>query len=72
MRDARAISEETAAGSQIQEALDAIKTIILDGLAHGHFKYSIACEIGKGGRRDLLIEAGKSHKFTIPESEVTR
>ena len=26
--------------------------------------------IGKGNRRDLVIESGKSHKFTIPEDEL--
>ena len=26
--------------------------------------------IGKGNRRELVIEAGKSHKFTIPEEEL--
>ena len=27
---------------------------------------------GKGNRRELVIEAGKSHKFTIPEDELPR
>jgi hypothetical protein len=26
--------------------------------------------IGKGNRRELVIEAGKSHKFTVPEEEL--
>ena len=46
--------------------------IVVDGLRHGIFDCSIACEIGKGNRRELVIEAGKSHKFTIPEEEVPR
>ena len=33
---------------------------------------SIACEIGNGNRRELVIEAGKTHKFTIPEEELPR
>ena len=36
----------------------------------GFFDYSITCEIGNGGKRHLVIRAGKSHKFTIPADEV--
>jgi hypothetical protein len=42
----------------------------VDGLRHGFFDYSITCEIGKDRRRELVIRAGKSHKFTIPEDEL--
>ena len=45
---------------------------LVDGLKHGFFDYSIACEIANGGKRQLVIRAGKSHKFTIPEDEVPR
>jgi hypothetical protein len=63
--------EETAtAGPQLREALERIAHIVLDGLRHGHFRCAISSAIGKGNRRDLVIEAGKSHKFTIPEDEV--
>ena len=40
------------------------------GSSTGFFDYSITCEIGNGGKRHLVIGAGKSHKFTIPEDEV--
>ncbi|WP_417719570.1 hypothetical protein [Salipiger sp.] len=33
---------------------------------------AISSGIGKNNRRDLVIEAGKSHKFTIPEEELPR
>jgi hypothetical protein len=59
-------------GRQLREALDRIEDLVLDGLRHGFFDYSIACEIGKDGRRELVIRAGKSHKFTIPEDELPR
>ena len=42
------------------------------GCGTAFFDYSIACEIGNGGKRQLVIRAGKSHKFTIPEDEVPR
>jgi hypothetical protein len=59
-------------GPQLREALDQIGQIVLDGLRHGHFRATISSGIGKGNRRDLVIEAGKSHKFTIPEEELPR
>ena len=46
--------------------------VVVDGLRHGHFRCAISSGIGKGNRRELVIEAGKSHKFTIPEDEVPR
>ena len=46
--------------------------IVLDGLRHGHFRCAISSVIGKGNRRELVIEAGKSHKFNIPEEELPR
>ena len=69
-RDYRDISQEV--GPQLREALDLIEKEILDGLDHGHFRFSISSQIGKGQRRDLVVEAGKSHKFTIPEDELPR
>ena len=57
-------------GQQLREVLDRIEGLVVDGLRHGFFDYSLVCEIGKDGRRQLLIRAGKSHKFTIPEDEL--
>jgi hypothetical protein len=59
-------------GPQFREALDRLFQIVLDGLRHGHFRCSISSGIGKEKKRELLIEAGKSHKFTIPEEELPR
>jgi hypothetical protein len=28
--------------------------------------------LGNGGKRHLVIRAGKSHKFTVPEEELPR
>ena len=53
-------------GPQFREARDRLVQIVLDGLRHGHFRCSIS------SRRELVIEAGKSHKFTIPEEELPR
>jgi hypothetical protein len=57
---------------QLREALDRLEGLVVDGLKHGFFDYSIVCEMVPGGRRELVIRAGKSHKFTIPANEVPR
>jgi len=59
-------------GPQFREACERLVQIILDGLRHGHFRCAISSAIGKGNRRELVIEAGKSHKFNIPEDELPR
>ena len=59
-------------GGQMREALDRLRGLVVDGLKHGFFDYSISCEIGNKGRRQLVIRAGKSHKFTIPEDDLPR
>ncbi len=63
---------EQSGGPQFREALERIRQIVIDGLRHGHFRCAISSVIGKGNRRELVIEAGKSHKFTIPEDELPR
>jgi len=63
-------SARATCGPQLCEALDQIGQIVLDGLSHGHFSVTVSSVIGKGNRRELVIEAGKSHKFTIPEEEL--
>ena len=57
-------------GRQIREALTRLEQVVLDGLQHGHFRCTISSAIGKGKRRELVIEAGKSQKFSIPEVEL--
>jgi hypothetical protein len=63
---------QPANSEQFREALDRLERLVVDGLRHGFFDYSIACEVANGGKRKLVIRAGKSHKFTIPEDEVPR
>ena len=66
------LSADKTCGPQLREALEQIGKIVVDGLCHGHFRATISSAIGKCNRRDLVIEAGKSHKFTIPENELPR
>jgi hypothetical protein len=56
--------------SPMQSALDLIENLLVEGIKHGHFDYSITCETGTGGRRLLIVKAGKSHKFSIMEPDV--
>jgi len=73
MADARiAPSSPRTVGGQVRDALDRLEGLVVDGLKHGFFDYSIVCEVGNGGKRHLVIRAGKSHKFTIPADEVPR
>jgi hypothetical protein len=49
-----------SSGPQFREALNRLVQVVLDGLRHGHFRCAISSGIGKGNRRELVIEAGKS------------
>jgi len=52
--------------------LERLIQIFVEGLRHGHFRCTISIAIGKANRRELVIEAGKSHRFTVPEEELPR
>lgn len=59
-------------GPQLSEAFEHLNQLVIDGLRHGFFRCTISSDIVKGNRRELVIEAGKSHKFTIPQEELPR
>ncbi len=54
----------------LDQALERLTREVRDGLRHGFFELTVACEIVKGGKRGLTIKAGKNHRFTIPEEEI--
>jgi hypothetical protein len=56
----------------VRDALDCLEGVVVDGLQHGFFQCSIEGEIGNGGKRQVVIRAGKSYKFTIREDELPR
>jgi len=58
------------ASSQLDKALKKMAAEVREGLRHGFFEYHLRCEIAKGRKRELILEAGKKYKFTIPEEEV--
>jgi len=58
------------AGHQLRDALELLTRLVLDGVKHGHFEYSVTCETAKQGRRLLIVRAGKNHKFSIEETDL--
>jgi hypothetical protein len=56
----------------VRSVLDLIESLLVAGIKHGHFDYSISCETGTAGRRLLIVKAGKSYKFSIMEPEVPK
>jgi hypothetical protein len=64
--------DDRSCGPQAREALNRLIEVVMDGLRHGHFRCAISSAIGKNNKRDFVIEAGKSHKFTIPEDDLPR
>ena len=65
-------TSEPGGASQVRDALDHIEEVVVDGLRHGFFQCTIKGEVVKDKKRVLLIEAGKSEKFTIRNEEIPR
>ncbi len=57
--------------STFELALVQLREILEDGLRHGFFEVAVSGEIVAGKKRRLVIRAGKSHRFTIPEHELS-
>lgn len=60
----------TNGNSQLDKAITKLLSELRTGLKHGFFEYRLRCETVNGRRRELILEAGKKYKFTIPEEEV--
>ena len=54
----------------IDEVIALLVKLLMEGLRHGFFDYSVSCETVQGGKRRLLVRAGKSHSFTIRPDEL--
>jgi hypothetical protein len=59
-----------AADGECMRALKKLQQVVIEGLKHGHFEYSVVCDIIKGRKRRLVIKAGVSHQFIIPLEEI--
>jgi hypothetical protein len=56
----------------LAKAMAKIETEVREGVSHGHFDLAISCKIGTSGKRELLVKAGKNHRFLIPEQELKK
>lgn len=56
--------------NQRERMLRKLNEIVLDGLEHGFFEYTVTCELMNNQKRRLVIKAGKSHQFTIPPDDL--
>ncbi len=55
----------------VDEFFTQLLSELLQGLRHGFFELEITGEIGKGGgARLLVLRAGKSFRFVVPEDEI--
>jgi hypothetical protein len=55
---------------ECERALRRLRLIVLEGLRHGFFECTVACETIGGRKRRLVIKAGISHQFIIPPQEI--
>ena len=42
-----------------------------DGLRHGYFEFRVTCEVIGGGRRRVVLHAGKTYQFVLPAESCT-
>ena len=49
---------------------DKLKHEILSGLKHGFFEFSLHGEIINGNKRRMMLKAGKTHKFIVPDEDI--
>ena len=54
---------DTCYSEPVCSALDLVESLLVEGIKHGHFDYSLTCELGTNGRSLLIVKAGKSYKF---------
>ena len=53
----------------VDRALRHVLAEIREGLRHGHFEYVLTCDVIGHGRRRLVLRAGKSYQFVLPDEE---
>lgn len=56
--------------SECGRALQKLTQLIFDGLQHGFFDCTVNIETIDKKKRCLLIKAGRSYKFIIPQEEL--
>jgi hypothetical protein len=54
----------------LDQAMERLTHEVREGLEHGFFDLTVACELVNGRKRRLTIESGRHHLFTIPEEDL--
>jgi predicted hotdog family 3-hydroxylacyl-ACP dehydratase len=72
MRDVSTPAPGAGRSGQFAEVLRHIEQVLTEGLRHGFFECSIAGETTNGGKRQVVVRAGKSHKFNLSKDEIPR
>ena len=54
----------------LAKAIAKIEAEVREGVSHGHFDMAISCKVGNSGKRELVIKAGKNHRYLIPDDEL--
>jgi hypothetical protein len=57
---------------EFNKIMDELRLILRDGIEHGFFHAEISVSIPRADRREVVISAGKSHKYTIRTDELPR
>ena len=52
-------------------ALRRIVAEIVDGLRHGYFDFRVTCEVIGGGKRRVILHAGKTYQFVLAAASCT-
>lgn len=60
----------TSEAGTLAKAIAKIEAEVREGVSHGHFDLAISCKIGNSGKRELVIKAGKNHRYLIPDEEL--
>ena len=58
--------------NQFEEAEDRMSALFVEHTRYGFFELHISGTIGKNGKRKVIINAGKSYQFTIPEEDIPK
>jgi transcriptional regulator with XRE-family HTH domain len=56
----------------LRDALQLIGEEIREGLKHGDFEYVVTCRPMPNGDRELVLMAGRVHRFTITAAEIRK
>ena len=64
------MQSKTIERGQLAKALERIEAEVLEGLKHGHSELIIQCRVVSENKHELLVKAGKKHRFLIATDEI--